>query len=188
MGFRESPGLEEYDAPFPRCRRLPASNRKPCIRAEVCEGAWLEPQTEARAGSLLSYVTDMCAVSFSESPSGSIPSDPALPCSDLPRPTAPRTQPGSLHRTLLRACRPHLLRILSSVLGPGIPSLSSSHLSLCLVSFPRDLLSGLTQPASPPQPRAGDWVMNFQGLGLRENNSCSDLSILPATYGYSHIN
>ena len=111
-----------------------------------------------------------------------------LPCSDLPRPTAPRTQPGSLHRTLLRACRPHLLRILSSVLGPGRPSLSSSHLSLCLVSFPRDLLSGLTQPASPPQPRAGDWVMNFQGLGLRENNSCSDLSILPATYGYSHIN
>ena len=84
MGFQESPGLEEYDAPFPRCRQRPASNRKPRIRAEVCEGAWLEPQTEARAGSLLSYVTNMCRVSFSESPSGSIPSDPALPGSDLP--------------------------------------------------------------------------------------------------------
>lgn len=54
---------------FPPCRPPPASNRKPHIRAEAHEGAWLVPptdrgQTETRSGSLPCGVTDMHSGGF----------------------------------------------------------------------------------------------------------------------------
>lgn len=138
------------------------------------------------------------------------PSPPTLPCpaqtSHGPLPPGPSRSP---HPTLLLSCLPSDLpqatpsqvsvqcpgawQTLPETPSVGCPSLFSCPLPTWALSPVSGLTtqrpaSGLILPAPSLQPRAGEWVRDFQGLGLCEKSSRSDPSVPPATCGCLDVN